>query len=149
MFGELYSLERGGDLFMSDGRTLAAGELLASPGSSQALEALSEEGAASVYRGSLAEALLAVDGLVFSRGDLAGYRADLARPGVVELYGRRVATRGGLSGIPELLPRLPRLAGSHATERVLALVDAFEPVPAGGEHTTNMVAVDATAGHAR
>ncbi len=53
-----------------------------------------------------------------------------------------MATRGGLSGVPELLPRLPRVGGLTPTERVLALVDAFEAQPTGGEHTTNMVAVD-------
>ena len=54
-----------------------------------------------------------------------------------------MATRGGLSGVPELLPRLPSVGGLTPTERVLALVDAFEAQPTGGEHTTNMVAVDA------
>ena len=143
MFGELYSLGGGGDLFTCDHRTLGEGQLLRQPGLAQALEALSEEGASSVYRGSLAEALLAVDGLVISAGDLAGYRPIWHDPEVLELYGRRAATRGGLSGLPELLPRLPSLAERTATERVLVLVEAFDPVPAGGEHTTNMVAVDA------
>ena len=80
---------------------------------------------------------------MISADDLAAYRPLWRDPEVVEVYGRRVATRGGLSGLPELLPRLPRLAGLTATERVLTLVRVFEPVPAGGEHTTNMVAVDA------
>src|SRR4249919_2548247 len=60
MLGDLYSLERGRDLFVRDGRTLRSGDTLEQPGLVQALEALSEEGADSVYRGSLAEALLAV-----------------------------------------------------------------------------------------
>jgi gamma-glutamyltranspeptidase/glutathione hydrolase len=146
MFGELYALGRGADLFTSEGRILAAGELLHQPGLAQTLEALAEEGAGTVYRGSLAEALLGVDDLVISPADLAGYRPLWRDPEIAQLHGRRAATRGGLSGVPELLPRLPRLAALTATERVLALVDAFEPVPAGGEHTTNMVAVD---GHGR
>ncbi len=78
--------------------------------------------------------------------DLASYRARWHDPALVGYAGRRIATRGGLSGVPELLPRLPRLAGLTRTERVLALVEAFEPHPNGGEHTTNMVAVD---GHGR
>lgn len=146
MFDELYALGRGADLFTRDGRTLAEGELLLQPGLAQTLEALAEEGAASVYRGSLAEALLAVDGVVLTADDLARYRPIWRDPVLVEYRGRQVATRSGLSGVPELLGRMPELARAGPTERVLALVDAFGAVPAGGEHTTNMVAVD---GHGR
>jgi gamma-glutamyltranspeptidase/glutathione hydrolase len=112
----------------------------------QTLEALADEGPASVYRGALAEALLSVDGIVLTAGDLRDYRPIWRDPDVVPYRGRRVATRGGLSGVPELLPTFPLLSALGATERVLALVDALRPVPQGGEHTTNMVAVD---GHGR
>ena len=142
MFGELYAFARGTDLYIRDGRTLAEGEILDQPGLVNALEALAEEGAESVYRGSLAEALLAVDGVVVDATDLASYRARWRDAAVVEYTGRRVATRGGLSGVPELLSRMPALQGLTASKRVLALVAAFEPAPTGGEHTTNMVAVD-------
>jgi len=142
MLGELYGLGRGAALYTRDGRTLAEGEVLDQPGLVDALEALAEEGADSVYRGSLAEALVAVDGVVLEAADLASYRPRWRDAVVVEYVGRRVATRGGLSGVPELLPRMPILRGLTAGERVLALVRAFGPVPAGGEHTTNMVAVD-------
>ena len=146
MLGGLYSLDRGAELFTREGRTLEESELLEQPGLVQTLEALADEGAASVYRGSLAEVLLSVDGVVLSADDLRAYRPIWRDPVVAPFRGRRVATRGGLSGIPELLPTLPTLNGLGATERVLALVDAFRPVRAGGEHTTNMVAVD---GHGR
>jgi gamma-glutamyltranspeptidase / glutathione hydrolase len=146
MLGGLYSLERGAELFTREGRTLEEGALLDQPGLAQTLEALADEGATSVYRGSLAEALLSVDGVVFSADDLREYRPLWRDPIVVPYRGRRVATRGGLSGIPELLPTFPSLNGLGATERVVALVDALGPVPNGGEHTTNMVAVD---GHGR
>jgi gamma-glutamyltranspeptidase / glutathione hydrolase len=146
MLGGLFSLERGADLFTREGRTLEEGELLAQPGLVQTLDALADEGAASVYRGSLAEALLSVDGIVLTTEDLTDYRPVWRDPVVVPYQGRRVATRGGLTGVPELLPTLPTLSGLDATDRVLALVDALRPVPAGGEHTTNMVAVD---GHGR
>lgn len=146
MLSELLLLERGGDLFGRGGQALGDGEVLYQPGLVQTLEALADEGAASVYRGSIAEALLQIDGIVLSADDLAGYRARWHDATLVGYAGRRVATRGGLSGIPELLPRLPRLAGLTGTERALALVEAFEPQPEGGEHTTNMVAVD---GHGR
>ena len=142
MLGELYSLGRGADLFVRGGRLLREGELLDQPGMVQTLEALAEEGARSVYGGSLAEALLSLDGIVFSAHDLAKYRATWLDVVNVDLYGRRVTTRGGLSGVPELLARLPRLHGLTQTERVLALVETFDPVPEAGEHTTNMVAVD-------
>ena len=146
MLGGVYSLERGGDLFVRDGRTLREGETLAQPGLTQALEALSDEGATSMYRGSLAEALLRVDGIVVTADDLRDYRPRWIDPFVGDFQGHRVATRAGLSGIPELLPRLPRLADLSETGRVLALVSALETSQVGGEHTTNMVAVD---GHGR
>jgi gamma-glutamyltranspeptidase/glutathione hydrolase len=146
MLGALFSLERGADLFTRDGGTLGEGDLLDQPGLVQALEALAEEGAASVYRGSLAEVLLTVDGVVFDASDLASYRPSWREPVLVPYAGRRIATRGGLSGIPELLPRMPALQGLTSDERVFALVDAFGPTAPAGEHTTNMVAVD---GHGR
>jgi gamma-glutamyltranspeptidase/glutathione hydrolase len=146
MLSGLSALERGAELFTRDGRPLEEGERLEQPGLVQTLEALAEEGAASVYRGSLAEALLAVDDVVLTAEDLKGYRPVWRDPAVVPYRGRRVATRGGLSGVPELLPALPQLDGLDATERVLALVDALRPRDQGGEHTTNMVAVD---GHGR
>jgi gamma-glutamyltranspeptidase / glutathione hydrolase len=146
MLGGLYSLERGAELFTRDGRTLEGGDLLVQPGLVQALEALAEEGAASVYGGSIAEALLSVDGIVLTAGDLHDYRPIWRDPVLVPYRGRRVATRGGLSGVPELLATFPQLSGLGATERVLALIDALRPVPEGAEHTTNMVAVD---GHGR
>ena len=146
MLGGLYSVGRGAALFTRAGHPLGEGDLLAQPGLVQTLEALAEEGAASAYRGSLAEALLSVDGVVFTADDLRDYRPLWRDPAVVPYRGRRVATRGGLSGIPELLPQLPELDGLDATERVLALVDVFRPREQGAEHTTNMVAVD---GHGR
>ena len=143
MFDELYGLGRGAELYVRDGRTLAAGELLDQPGLVQALEALAEEGASSVYRGSLAEALLGVDGIAVTASDLASYRPVWRDPVVVGYRGRRVATRAGLTGVPELLTRVPALAELTETQRVLALLDALGDHPTGGEHTTNMVAVDA------
>ena len=142
MLGELFARERGAEIFTRDGRTLREGELLDQAGLVQTLEALADEGAATVYRGSVAEALLQVDGVVLGAEDLASYRPVWREPLIVEYQGRRVATRGGLSGVPELLPRLPRVGELTPTERVLALVEAFDAHRTGGEHTTNMVAVD-------
>jgi gamma-glutamyltranspeptidase/glutathione hydrolase len=135
--------ERGRELFAPDGRILEAGELLVQPGLVEAMEAISEEGAASVYRGSIAERLLEIGGVVMTAEDLGDYRPRWGDPLLVDWQRHRVATRGGLSGVPELLPRLPRLRGLSETERPLALVAAFGAAPPGSEHTTNMVAVDA------
>jgi gamma-glutamyltranspeptidase/glutathione hydrolase len=143
MLADVYSRERGGDLFVRDGRTLGAGDRLEQPGLVQAFQALADEGSASVYRGSIAEALLGVDGVVLTADDLRGYRARWLDPVVADFHGHRVATRRGLTGVPELLPRLPRFAGLGETERVLALVEALGLAADGAEHTTNMVAVDA------
>jgi len=142
MLGDVFSLERGADLYVREGRMLQTGELLVQPGLVQTLEALAEEGTASVYRGSLAEALLRIDGVAFTSADLRNYAARWTDPVLVGFQGHRVATRGGLSGVPELLPRFPRLAGLSASDRVLELVKALETPETGGEHTTNMVAVD-------
>ncbi|MGH3137289.1 MAG: gamma-glutamyltransferase [Gaiellaceae bacterium] len=146
MLRDLFVLGRGVDLFVRGEQTLRAEEPLDQPGLVQALEALSQEGAASVYRGSLAEALLGVDGVVFTAKDLLDYRALWTDPVVTTFHEHRVATRSGLSGVPELLPRFPRLTELSGTERVLALVSALETPQQSGEHTTNMVAVD---GHGR
>jgi gamma-glutamyltranspeptidase/glutathione hydrolase len=142
MLAPVFSRERGRNLFTRDGRTLSAGELLEQPGLSTALEMLSEEGAESAYRGSLAEALLGVDGVVLTADDLRDYRPRWLEATVAELRGFRIATRGGLSGMPELLPRIPPTGRLSETERVLALVDVLETDARGAEHTTNMVAVD-------
>ena len=146
MLGDLYALERGGDLFTREGRLLAQGDVLVQPGLVDTLEALADEGGRSLYRGSLAEALLAVDGVVLDAGDLRDYQARWRDSVVVDWLGFRVATRGGLSGVPELLPRLPLLRGLSETERVLELVSALESEETGSEHTTNMAAID---GHGR
>jgi gamma-glutamyltranspeptidase/glutathione hydrolase len=146
MLVDVHSRERGAAIFTPNGSVLVAGGLLEQPGLVQCLEALAEEGAGSVYRGSLAETLLGIDGVVFTAEELRNYEPVWTDPVLVEYRGRRVATRGGLSGVPELLPALPRLAGLSETERVLALVAALETANTGGEHTTNMVAVD---GHGR
>ena len=142
MLGDVFSLERGRELFVRDDRMLQTGELLVQPGLVQTLEALAEEGAESVYRGSLSEALLRMDGVAFTAADLRNYAARWSDPVIAGFHGHRVATRGGLSGVPELLPDFPRLAGLSPTERVLELVKALETPESGGEHTTNMAAVD-------
>jgi gamma-glutamyltranspeptidase/glutathione hydrolase len=146
MLGDVFSLERGADLFAPGGKLLEVGEMLVQPGLVDALEAIAEEGALSVYRGSIAESLLRIDGVVLTPDDLRDYRARWRDPVVADWLEFRVATRAGLSGVPELLRRLPRFRGLTETQRVLDLVNVLRPQVATGEHTTNMVAVD---GHGR
>ncbi len=142
MLEDVFTRERGAELFAQEGRTLGAGEQLVQPGLVATFEALSEEGPDSVYRGSLAESLLGVDGIVLTEDDLRSYRPRWRDPVLTRFQGHRIATRGGLSGVPELLFRFPSLAGLSETDRILTLVEALGTTSNGGEHTTNMVAVD-------
>jgi gamma-glutamyltranspeptidase / glutathione hydrolase len=141
MLEPVMTLNRGADLYAPAGRLLEADGRLEQPGLVAALEAVAAEGAGSVYRGTIADSLLGVDGVVITRGDLASYEARWAEPVGVPYAGTRFLTRGGLSGVPGLLRRLPRVRGLSATERVLALVDVLDD--AGAEvHTTNLCVAD-------
>jgi gamma-glutamyltranspeptidase / glutathione hydrolase len=145
MLEPVMTLREGARLYAPAGRLLEPGELLCQPGLVRALELLAEEGAASLVSGSLAEALLtlvAERGGAITRADLAGYRARWSAPEEATLAGHRFLTRGGLSGVPEALGRLPRLRGLSGRERVLALLAALEG-PAIDGHTTNICVVDA------
>jgi gamma-glutamyltranspeptidase/glutathione hydrolase len=142
MLEPVMTLNRGAELYSPGGRLLQAESRLHQPGLVAALEAVAAEGADSAYRGSIAEALLDVPGVVISPGDLEAYEARWADPVEVPYAGTRLLTRRGLSGVPELLARLPRLAGLSATERVLALVDVLDDRGAEG-HTTNLCMSDA------
>lgn len=146
MLEPVMTMNRGAALYAPGGHLLQAGGTLHQPDLAGALELLAIEGAASVYRGSIAEALLnAVDGIAVTRQDLEAYRARWSEPVEVAYRGMRVLTRAGLSGVPETLARTPRLRGLTPAERVLALVDNI--APGGPEtHTTNLVAVDAEGG---
>lgn len=134
---------RGTALYAPSGTALRAGERLVQPGLVEALECLAQEGPNSVYRGTLGEALLSVDGVALTPGDLKAYSARWHDPLVEEWHGLHVHTRGGLSRVPELLGRLPRLAGRPPADRVLTLVAALEDAAGPETHTTNLVAADA------
>jgi gamma-glutamyltranspeptidase / glutathione hydrolase len=141
MLEPVMTLNRGAALYAPRGRLLVGGERLDQPGLVTALEILAAEGAASVYRGSIAEALLQLGGTVVTRADLESYAARWGEPVEVPYAGTRVLTRGGLSGVPELLARLPPLTSLTPTGRVLALVGAFEDGGPDG-HTTNLCVAD-------
>jgi len=142
MLAPVFTMRPDGErIYAPAGRPLEAGETLAQPGLAAALELLAEEGAGTFYRGSIAHALLAFEGVAVTSADLERYEARWNEPVEVAYAGRRFLTRAGLTGVPETLGRLPRLAGLGERERVHALLAALEgPVRAG--HTTNIVTAD-------
>lgn len=145
MLEPVMTMNEGAAIYAPAGRLLTAGDTLRQPGLVDALEIVANEGALTVYSGTLAERLLA---LVEERGglvtadDLARYAPAWTDPVEVAYRATRVLTRAGLSGVPETLARFPRLRGLSPAQRVLALVDAIAPGGPEG-HTTNLVAVDA------
>ena len=146
MLGELFSLERGAALYTRDGTHARDGETLDQPGLVETLEALAEEGAASVYRGSLAEALLRWTASSFRRAiSPRTVRSGATRSSSSTRAGASLRA-GGLSGVPELLPRMPTLRDLTTPSASSRSSRRSRPAPVGGEHTTNMVAVD---GHGR
>ncbi|MEX0674604.1 MAG: gamma-glutamyltransferase [Gaiellaceae bacterium] len=141
MLEPVMTMNRGAALYAPGGTLLAAGDTLRQPGLVEALRILAEEGAESAYRGTIAESLLGLQGVTVSREDLAAYKARWSEPTGAGYLGLRVHTRGGLSGLPEILARLPGFRGLSPAERVVALVEVLEP--GGSEsHTTNLVTVD-------
>jgi gamma-glutamyltranspeptidase/glutathione hydrolase len=74
--------------------------------------------------------------------DFDRYEPIWSEPVKLGYAGGSLTTRGGLSAVPQTVPRLPRLAGLDETERVLALVNAFgTPTDLRGD-TTNVSVVD-------
>ena len=146
MLAPVMTMNEGAEIYSPGGHLLAAGDVLHQPGLERALQIVAEEGARSVYSGRLAEALL---GLLRERGgtitadDLEAYEPGWSEPVESTYLRARFLTRGGLAGIAETLPRLPRLRGLSERERVLALVDALRSDDGGLGDTTNLVAVDA------
>jgi gamma-glutamyltranspeptidase / glutathione hydrolase len=144
MLAPVMTMNEGAAIYAPEGELLASGDRLRQPGLVPALEALADD-PASVYRGTIAVALLelcAERGGLVTRGDLDAYEAAWSDPVSVGYLDGRLLTRAGLSGVPELVPRLPRLAGVDETERVLALVEVLEAGRSGGGETTNVTVVD-------
>ena len=117
---------RGADLFVREGRMLREGRRSSNLARADARDARKRvpppctrpaRGSASSRRERR-----------FTADDLRDYRPRWADSVVVDFRGHRVATRGGLSGVPELCRRFPAFQGSE-TERVLALVAALDEPP--------------------
>jgi len=131
----------GARIYAPGGQPLVTGEVLAQPGLVPALELVAEEGAVSVYRGTLAEALLEVEGIGLDRADLERYEARWKTPTELRYVGTRFLTRAGLSGVPDSLAALQPLRGLDGKQRVFALLAALDG-PAVEGHTTNLVTAD-------
>jgi gamma-glutamyltranspeptidase / glutathione hydrolase len=145
MLAPVMTMNEGAAIYAPGRELLRAGERLEQPGLTEALAALADD-PHSVYRGSIGAALLALSnerGGLVTETDLSSYEPLWSEPVEVEYLDVRLLSRGGLSGIPETVPRLPRLEALDETERVLALVDVLEAPSAGGGDTTNLAVVDA------
>src|SRR5262245_20990418 len=145
MLAPVMTMDLGARIYAPENVLLQAGDTLRQPGIEKALTLLVEEGAASMYTGSLAQSLLSLmraRGGIVTADDLREYEVVWSEPLEVPYSGRRVLTRGGLSRLPALLPRMPELRGLSETERVLQVLPVLEAV--GVEtHTTNVSVVDA------
>src|SRR5581483_5253493 len=144
MLEPVMTMREGARMYAPGGRLLQAGDRLDQPGLVVALESLADEGAAGAYTGTIGSALLELSierGGALTKGDLAGYEATWTEPVAVD-WTVRVLTRGGLTGMPETLARLPRMRGLTETQRVLQLVSALDGSAGPETHTTNLVAVD-------
>lgn len=145
MLAPVMTMNEGAEIYSPGGELLQAGERLCQPGLVAALDELADD-EQTVYEGTLATALLALlseRGGVVTRRDLLAYRALWNEPVLIAYAETQLATRGDLSGLPEVVPLLPRLRDLDETERVLALVDVLRGEVHGGGDTTNVTVVDA------
>jgi gamma-glutamyltranspeptidase/glutathione hydrolase len=147
MLEPVMTMGEGARMYSPRGPLLRPGERLEQPGLVRALELVAEEGAATVYSGSIAETLLALmeerGGLV-TTADLEAYEATWAEPAELAYAGTRFLTRDGLNPVRPALAALPRLRDLDPPGRTLALFDALHATDGYlPEHTTNLVAVDA------
>jgi gamma-glutamyltranspeptidase/glutathione hydrolase len=144
MLAPVMTMNEGAAIYAPGGELLRPGDRLEQPGLAAALASLADD-PGSVYGGAIAASLLALcrerGGLV-TEADLASYAPTWSEPVELEYLDLQLLTRGGLSGVPETVPRLPPLAGLDETERVLALVDVLEAPSSGGGDTTNLTVVD-------
>jgi gamma-glutamyltranspeptidase/glutathione hydrolase len=139
MLAPVMTMREGAALYAPSGELMAEGDMLRQPGLVRALELVRDEGAASVYSGTIGRSLLDLmderDGAV-TAADLEGYAPMWREPAEVVFAGRRVLTRRGLSGVPETLARFEPGGGPSA------LLTALEAVPSMDGHTTNLTVVD-------
>jgi gamma-glutamyltranspeptidase/glutathione hydrolase len=145
MLAPVMTMNEGARIYSPRGTLLATGERLEQPGLVRALQLLAEEGAESLYTGSLADSLLelmAERGGLVTGEDLRSYRPNWSKPVETPYLGAAFFTRADLSRLPETLPKIPRLAGLDESERAVALTRALENGGALGGDTTNITVVD-------
>jgi gamma-glutamyltranspeptidase/glutathione hydrolase len=145
MLEPVMTLREGARMYAPHGTLLEPGELLEQPGLVAALESLAAEGAAGAYDGTIGTALLELSrerGSLVTEDDLAAYGATWSAPVETRRLDRRYLTRGGLSGVPETIARLPSLRELSPADRLVTLVTALEAAAGPETHTTNLVAVD-------
>jgi gamma-glutamyltranspeptidase/glutathione hydrolase len=146
MLAPVMTMNEGARIYSPEGTLLPAGSRVEQPGLVRALELVAEEGAASAYTGSIAAALLRLmeerGGLVTAQ-DLEAYEVEWSEPVEVAYLGTRFLTRGGLSGLPETLPRVPRLAELEESDRAVRLARSLDgPASDRLGDTTNITIVD-------
>ena len=144
MLGPVFTMQPDGErIYAPAGRLLEAGETLAQPGLATALELLAAEGADSVYAGSIAELLTAVEGVPCHRcrpgalrGALGGAgRGRVARP--PRPHARRLVRQ---------CPRRSRGCRGCAIStrrRACTRCSTRSTAPDADGHTTNLVTADA------
>jgi gamma-glutamyltranspeptidase/glutathione hydrolase len=140
MLAPVMTMREGGTIYSPGGELVAEGDVLQQPGLVRALELVRDEGASSVYSGTIAHTLLDLvreRGGAITEADLEGYTPVWREPVTTDFAGCRTLSRRGLSGVPETLARFDASGGPPA---LLAALEA-EPVPDG--HTTNLTVVDA------
>jgi gamma-glutamyltranspeptidase/glutathione hydrolase len=145
MLATVMTMNEGARIYSPGGSLLEEGDLLHQPGLVAVLEALAEEGAATAYSGTIADAILELmderGGLV-TREDLATYEPRWSEPLDLEFRGHAVRTRTGLGDFPGALASLPRLRELDEPARVQALVETLGGKTAG-TGTTNLAVLDA------
>jgi gamma-glutamyltranspeptidase / glutathione hydrolase len=145
MLAPVMTMNEGARIYAPGGELLRAHGRLRQPGLVPALEAIAAEGAACVYNGTVAHALLDLSeerGGLLTEHDLRAYEPRWIDPVEVSYLHGGFLTRGGLSGVPATVARMPRVRGVDETARVLALADILAvPVEGHGE-TTNIAVAD-------
>ena len=144
MLAPVMTMNEGAAIYAPTGQLLRGGERLLQPGLASALAALADD-PASVYRGSIAASLLALceeRGGLITKHDLQAYAAAWSESVAVDYLDGRLLTRADLSGLPETVPRLPRIQQLSETERVLALAAVLQAPSTGWGDTTNVTVVD-------
>jgi gamma-glutamyltranspeptidase/glutathione hydrolase len=139
MLAPVMTLREGARIYRHGDALLGEGDLLEQPGLVSTLELIRDEGARSVYEGTIAATLLELideRAGAIRESDLRRYQAEWRGPERTSFCGRRVVTRAGLSHVPETLARY------DPTGWPGSLLAALRPL-AGNGHTTNLTIVDA------